>query len=352
MTAGAVSTVLYQPTAGDLHYTFGDSSAFVSRGVALQPGQVLTTWTEDCFGGAVRTAADLPSQVCEWPYFNPVTGPFIVAGAEPGDTLAVHFHRLTPARGVGVSSTFPHFGALVGTDRTAMLHESLSEQVWFYDLDKSTEEVLFRTRHGAYEVPLPMRPMLGTVGVAPAGGEVRASVTCDAHGGNLDVPAIAPGATVYLGVNVPGARLAFGDGHARQSDGEVSGVAVECAMDVVVSVDVIKGQSTPWPRIETDTHITSVGVARPLEDAYRMALVDLVTWVGELTNLDAMDAYQLVAQAARSRPGNVVNPNYTMASSFDKRYLLFGTGAPYGGAHDRLRQLSSTGDRGGGVGPS
>jgi acetamidase/formamidase len=112
-------------------------------------------------------------------------------------------------------------------------------------------------------------------------------------------------------------------------------VAVECAMQTTVVVDLIKGVSTPWPRIESDSHIMSTGSARPLEDAYRVSQHDLVTWTADLTGLDTLDAYQLVSQAGLAPMGNVCDPNYTVLAKLDKRYL-FGATA-YDGVHTRLR---------------
>src|SRR5690606_36016466 len=112
---------VYMPTRDDLAYTFGGRPPVAQ----LASGDVLSTYTEDCFGGAVRTIEDLPSKVCEFPYLNPVTGPFFIEGAEPGDTLAVHFLAIIPARRFGVSSTFPHFGALTSTSHTATLQPPL-----------------------------------------------------------------------------------------------------------------------------------------------------------------------------------------------------------------------------------
>ncbi|GAB3849372.1 acetamidase/formamidase family protein [Dactylosporangium cerinum] len=314
-------------------YTFGGGAEPVAM---LRPGQVLRTVTEDCFSGAVLTVDDLPSKVCE--QFNPVVGPFYVQGAEVGDTLAVHLLALDPAKDWGTSATFPHFGALTATRATAMLHPPLEERVWRYDIDRHAGVVRFHARRSAYTVELPLDAMLGTVGVAPAAGEVRSSIVPDAHGGNLDVPELRAGSTLYLGVNVPGALLAFGDGHARQGQGEVCGVGVECAMRVTLTVEVIKGVRTPWPRIETDRQLMSIGVARPLEDAFRMSQRDLIDWVVELTGLDVLDAYQLVSQAGRAAPGNVCDPNYTMHAAIDT--VLLRGAAAYGGVHRRLRQLA------------
>ena len=326
----------YTPRLHELAYTFGG----VTPVLEVKPGTALRIFTEDCSGGAVRGVADLPSQVCRFPYLNPVSGPFYVTGAEPGDTLALHLASIAPARDVGWSSTFPHFGALTSTHATATLQPPLDERVWRYPIDLDAGTVRYTARTSDYAVDLPLEPMLGTVGVAPAASEARATVVPDVHGGNMDTPELRSGVTPYLGVNVEGALFALGDGHARQGDGEASGVAVETAMYTVLIVDLIKGlPPTPMPRIESDTAISSVGSSRPLEDAYRMSQADLVAWVGDLTGLDVLDAYQLVAQAGRALVANVCDPNYTMLAQLPKPYLR-GADA-YGGAHSRLRVIAA-----------
>jgi amidase len=323
--------VRYRPAAADLAYTFGGRGA-VAR---IKPGDILDTYTEDCFGGAVTGVGDLPSQVCEFPFLNPVTGPFHIQGAEPGDTLAVHFVEIVPARDWAVSTTFPHFGALTATHTTAMLHPPLEELVWRYDVDVAAGIVRYRARRGDYSVELPLDPMHGTAGVAPAAFESRMTIVPDVHGGNMDSPELRAGVTAYFGVNVPGALFALGDGHCRQGHGEVCGTGVEAAMNTVVIVDVIKGMATPTPRFESDTALMSTGSARPLEDAYRISQHDLVTWTAGLVGLDVLDAYQLLSQAGEAPVGNVCDPNYTMLAKVDKRYL--GAAQPYEGVHTRLR---------------
>jgi len=324
-------TITFEPKSSELGYTFGGREPVQQ----LRPGDVLTVYTEDCFGGAVRTVHDLPTRVCQMPYLNPVTGPFFIDGAEPGDALAVHFLDIAPARDWGMSSTFPHFGALTSTHATATLQPPLDERVWRYDIDTAAGLVRFRARGSDYTVDLPLAPMHGTVGVAPAGLQALSSIMCDVHGGNLDTPEIRAGATLYLPVFVHGAMLALGDGHARQGQGEVSGVAVETAMRTTITVDLIKGAAPATPRLETDEALLSIGCARPLEDAFRISQHDLVTWVGGLADLDTLDAYQLVAQASTAPVGNVVDPNYTMLARIPKAYLK--GAVAYGGAHDRLR---------------
>jgi acetamidase/formamidase len=325
----------YRPEPHELAWTFG-GVAPVRR---VKPGTVLELWSEDAFAGKVRGVDDLVSQVIEFPFVNPLTGPFHIEGAEPGDTLAVHFVSIEPSRDWAASTTIPLFGALTTTHTTPGLQEPLPEVVWMYDVDTVARTVAFRARFSDDQVSLPLDPMHGTVGVAPANLEARSSLVPDAHGGNMDTPEMRTGVTCFLGVNVEGALFALGDGHCRQGEGETCGVAVEAAMDTTVIVDVLKGVPTPWPRIESDDHLMSTGSARPLEDAFRIAQHDLVTWVGEECGLDPLDAYQLVTQACESPIANVCDPNYTVVAKIRKRYLP-GHDA-YAGAHARLKEMST-----------
>lgn len=223
-----------------LTYTFGGAEPVAS----LAAGSILDTSTLDCFAGRVRTVHDLVSEVCDPRFFNPQTGPFFVEGAEPGDTLAVHFARIEPRDGYGVSTTVPMFGALTATDLTAMLHGPLPEMTWIYNIDRDLRVVRYEARDSDLRVELPLDPMHGTVGVAPALGEVRSSLTPGEWGGNMDTPEMRTGVTCYLGVNVTGALFSFGDGHARQGEGETCGVAVEAAMESVVVIEVVKRSPT------------------------------------------------------------------------------------------------------------
>jgi acetamidase/formamidase len=175
--------------------------------------------------------------------------------------------------------------------------------------------------------------------VAPASLEVRSALVPDAFGGNMDTPEMRAGTTCYLGVNVEGALLSLGDGHARQGEGETCGVAVETAMDTVMIVDLIKGSLCPWPRLESDEYIMTAGSARPLEDAFRIAQSELVHWLAGQYGLDVMDAYQLVSQGVEAPLANVVDVNYTSVAKFPKRYLP--AGQAMGGAHARLRELAA-----------
>ncbi|MEU8069364.1 acetamidase/formamidase family protein [Micromonospora sp. NPDC049151] len=332
----AMSHFTYRPARDELAYTFGGRLPVAH----LRSGDVITVHTEDCFGGLVRGPADLPSQVCQMPYLNPVSGPFFVEDAEPGDTLAVHLLSIEPAHDWGVSATFPYFGALTSTSHTATLQPPLEERVWVYGIDRHAGVVRYRATASDHMVELPLDPMIGTIGVAPGGMESRSTIVPDYYGGNLDTPELRAGATLYLGVNVHGALLALGDGHARQGHGEACGVGVEIATVTTLAIEVVKGAATAWPRLETDTTIMSVGCARPLEDAYRMAHQDLTAWTVDLCGLQVLDAYQLISQAGRAPIGNVCDPNYTVLAAIDKA-LLPPPQPAYRDAHARLRALAA-----------
>jgi acetamidase/formamidase len=329
-----LEVVTFRPEPEEFAWTFG-GAAPVRR---IKAPAALSVYTEDCFAGRVRSADDLVSRL-GITSLNPQTGPFYIEGAEPGDTVAVHFVSIEPARDWGASTTVPLFGALTGTRLTALLNEPLEEVMWIWQLDRAARTCRFTARKSDFTADLPMEPMHGTVGVAPANGEARSALVPDAFGGNMDTPEMRAGTTCYLGVNVPGALLSLGDGHARQGEGETCGVAVECAMNTVLVVDLIKGVPTPWPRLENETHIMSAGSARPLEDAFRIAQHDMVTWVAELCGLDPIDAYQLVTQAVESPLANVCDTNYTSIAKMPKRYLR---ATAYEGARERLRELAAS----------
>ncbi len=328
--------VRFRPEPGQFAWTFGGAAP----AARIKPGTILELFTEDCFAGRVRGPGDLVSRVCEFPYLNPQTGPFYVEGAQPGDTLAVHFISIEPARDWAASTTVPLFGALTSTHLTATLQEPLPEVVWIWELDRAAQLCQFQARDSEFSAALPMNPMHGTVGVAPANLEVRSALVPDAFGGNMDTPEMRAGVTCYLGVNVEGALMSIGDGHARQGEGETCGVAVECAMNTVLIVDLIKGVPTPWPRLESDSHISSAGSARPLEDAFRIAQLDLVQWVAGHSGLSALDSYQFLSQVVEAPLANVVDTNYTSVAKLRKDWLPGGAAPVMAGMHDRLRELA------------
>ena len=325
--AAEQAVLVYRPAHEELKYTFG-GAAPARR---IQPGTRIVSWTEDCYDGAVTKRGQLPSKVQLPGHDNPQTGPFYVEGAEPGDTLTIRIEKLEPARDYGISSSFPGFGALNGTDRTALLQGDLPETVWFYQVDQRKGVARTRSQDGKLSWEVPLAPFLGCLGVAPSNGEVRSTIVPDDFGGNMDCPEVRAGNTVYLGVRVPGALLSFGDGHFAMGEGEIIGTAVEGAMNVELTVDLIKKRATPWPRIENAQWMMSLGASRPLEDAARIAFKDMVSWVREKTGLSEMDAYEFVSQNARAPIVEIVDPQYTVLVKIEKSRLPVAAGSSPGG---------------------
>jgi len=307
----------YVPKHEELKYTFGG----VAPTHRIKPGTRIVSWSEDCFDGALNRPGQKPSVVLTPGRDNPQTGPFYVEGAEPGDTLVIRIDKLTPARDYAVSVASPGFGALKGTDKTAMLGPELPETVWFYTVDRARGTARTRSQDGKQSWEVPLAPFLGCLGVAPAYGEARSTIVPGDFGGNMDCPEVRAGNTVYLGVRVPGALVSFGDGHYAMGDGEIMGTAIEGAMDVEMTVDLLKHRETPWPRIENAEWMMSVGASRPLEDAARVAFKDMVAWVREKTGLSEMDAYEFVSQTARAPIVEMVDPQYTVLVKIEKKRL-------------------------------
>ena len=303
---------LTEAAQGKFHYVYGP---YAEAKLRVQPGDTLTVETIDAFGGRVKTEADLPTKVLDFPFVNPQNGPIHVEGAVKGDVLAVHILSIDP-RGeqpCGTTALIPEFGGLVGTGTTAMLNAPLPERV--KKMEVSRAGVKFSER-----ITLPYEPFIGTLGVSPE-IEAVSSLTPDYWGGNMDLPDVAPGSIVYFPVQHPGAFLYLGDCHGRQGDGELCGVAVEMAATVRLQVDVIKGWSIPGVRLETEDFIMSVGSARPMEDAARMAYRDLVRWLVADYGFDESEAYFLCTQAGKVRVGNMVDPKYTLGASMRKAWI-------------------------------
>lgn len=325
-------TIRYIPKESELKFTFGGHGPVLT----LKPGTILETWTEDCYAGSVKSPMDIPTKVAPIGKDNPQTGPFAVEGAEVGDILAVHILDLQPAKDHGISSHYPGFGSLTGTEYTAMLTSDLTEQLWWYTVD--TKRNVVSTQLGSRTFELPLRPFLGCIATAPQRGEVRWTVTPEAYGGNMDYWEVKKGATVYLPVNVKGGLLYIGDGHLAQGEGEIIGTAVESSLNVRVKVDLIKGRSIAWPRVENDEYIMATGSYRPLEDAFRIAYKELIRWLQEDYGMTVMDAYQMCSQAGIVDVAQVVDPNYTVVAKLSKRVLP--QTQAYGGIHQRLRSGS------------
>jgi amidase len=310
----APHVVNYKASMDTVKYTYGPAAA-VAR---LASGDVLETNTADAFGDAIQKPGDTLALVKG---DNPLTGPFYIEGAQPGDTLAVEFLSLEVNSNQGVGAFAPGFGALNSTFYTPMVNPPLPERIWFYPVDNTARTATFHALDSNFSVKIPIHNFLGCIGVAPAGGEARSSVVPAEFGGNMDAPEASVGNILYLPVNVAGALLYMGDGHAAMGDGEVAGTAVEVPLRVKLRVSVIKGKKIEWPRFENQDEIMAAGIYRPLDDALRIAFTQLIAWIHADYGLSELDAYELLSKVAKIHLTEMVDPNYVVIAKIDKKYL-------------------------------
>jgi acetamidase/formamidase len=306
--ASAQQTHQFTPTQFFNTYSFAHPPA-----LHIKPGDRVVTKTIDAAGvdWNGKTVSQSP---------NPQTGPFYVDGAEPGDTLVVTFNRIetnrTSAWSGSLLSPYATTPNAIGTrtDREAKrLQWTIDKAKGVARLDDAT------VTPGGIELPL--RPMLGCVGVAPRGKEAISTSTPGAWGGNMDYAWLNTGIKVMLPVNEPGALLFIGDGHARQGEGEVVGTGLETSMDVEFTVDLVKKKPAGWPRIETETHVMVLGSARPLIEAFQHATTELQRWLMADYGFSERAAQMFLGQAAEYEIANVVDPNFTVVAKVRKTML-------------------------------
>src|ERR671910_2743159 len=257
---------------GKYHYVYGPYAEPVLH---IEPGDLVEAETQDAFESAITSETDQPSELRNVPFLNPQCGPIAVAGAEKGDVLCVYIHSIKPRgpQAVGTTALIIEFGGLVATNNTALLNDPLPERV--IKMEVTEQGIKFNSR-----ITLPYEPFIGTLGVSP---EIEAitSLQPDYYGGNMDLPDVAPGAIVYFPVHREDAYLYLGDCHGTQGDGELCGVAVEMPSTTTVQVDLIKGWTIAWPRLENERFIMTIGSTRPMEDAARIAYRELIRWLCE-----------------------------------------------------------------------
>ena len=295
-----MATHEFEPTR--FHGTFGRRAPVLT----VADGDTIRTWTVDAAGRNADGHALADGA-------NPLTGPFHVDGAEPGDRLRVRILEVTPNRSYGFGRASLARNVVDPEAVADLEHEPANDgAAWHVDPVAGTA-TLTRPHGPLAGLTLPWAPMLGCLGVAPADGEAVSSATSGRHGGNMDVRRLGPGAVATFPVFVPGAALFFGDAHALQGDGEISGTGIEISADVRVTVEVQKGRPPiVWPRGEDAEGRFTMGNARPLDQATQHATTEMLRWLREETGLGPAEAGLFLSQTARYEIGNVFDPAYTM----------------------------------------
>jgi amidase len=253
-------------------------------------------------------------------YGNPQTGPFYVGGAEIGDVLAVHIKRLRLNR--DYADSLDAIAERVKDSRLAVQAKDLGQRVrWKLDLQKGFAEPDIPTEH-LKDFAVPLKPMLGCVGVAPDFGFAPFSTGEQGrYGGNMDFNEITAGSTVFLNVTQPGALLYIGNGHAAMGDGETTEWALETSMDVEFSVDVIKHSLIATPRVETATHYAAIGIAGSVDDAMRRATSGMVQWLQQQYHLTASEAALVLGSSAEYRISEIADRDASVVLKLRKDLL-------------------------------
>jgi amidase len=278
----------------------------------VDPGEVFEVETELNIGGHLITSLDekLTEKDVTLPFVNPATGPVMVKGAKPGDMLTIRVHDVG-VHGLGFTALWPGIGIFPDWARRKE-----------FGIQNRNVRVEDGVVHWSDGLKLRARPMIGVIGVAPVAGAVL-TIDNGTHGGNMDVQEVANGNSVMFRVQHEGAHLFVGDVHALQGDGEVNGMgAIEIRGHLTLSVDVGRAPARlNWPRIETPTHLCTVGCARPLDDALRIAFEEMVFWLEEDYGIPVPEAYMLLGQIAEARCTQMVNPKYSYICKVEKAYL-------------------------------
>jgi amidase len=250
---------------------------------------------------------------------NPQTGPFYVEGAEPGDTLVVTIERLETNRTAGLSSSLMAPYSVDPSAIASLTDRNPTRVPWTIDKAKGVVRLELPEIRPAM-IELPLRPMLGCLGVAPARKEALSTAVPGPFGGNMDYAGLTAGVKVMLPVSEPGALLFLGDAHARQGDGEITGAGIETSMDVEFRVDVLK-KTIAWPRIETDAYIMVLGSARPLLEALQHATTEMQRWLAADYGFSERGASIFMGQALEYEIANIVDPSFTVVAKVRKSFL-------------------------------
>lgn len=307
----------YTIHAAQHHFGWDNSIAPVKT---VAPGTVLEFECIDSSAGQL-TPESTVKDVAEMDFgkINPVNGPIHVDGAEPGDALVVRIHQFKPS-GFGWTANIPGFGLLADQFKDPALH------VWSYDKDKPTVSAF--SPFGK----VPLKPFAGTIGVAPAETGLHSIVPPRRVGGNLDIRDLAAGTTLYLPVEVAGALFSIGDTHAAQGDGEVCGTAIESPMNVVVELDLLKGENLKMPRFETPGPVTrhldekgyevTTGIGENLYEGAQAALSNMIDLLCARHGYNPVDAYMLCSVCGDLRISEIVDaPNWVVSFYFPKVVL-------------------------------
>nr|WP_231638420.1 acetamidase/formamidase family protein [Rubeoparvulum massiliense] len=264
-------------------------------------GTTVEIETYDCFENQIKHPDEL--QGVDWSRVNPATGPIYVEGAMPGDVLKVKIEKIEIGN-QGVMCAGPNLGVL-GDELTELVAKMIpisDNKAIFDDLD------------------LPLNPMIGVIGVAPAGEGISCG-TPGSHGGNMDNTMIEEGATLYFPIFVEGALFALGDFHAAMGDGEVGVTGIEIPGKATVILEVLKGCSIPHPMLENDQVWTTIVSAPTLDEAAKESVKMMAELLSIQTGRSLADIVMLLSAVGNVEICQIVDPLMTARCVVSKEML-------------------------------
>ena len=279
----------------------------------IYPGDTVHTWSVDSGGldhESIRRSMG----------GNPQTGPFYVEGALPGDTLVVHLKRVRLNRDSASSGSSIARTALTPSYLQGVKNAPSFDSKWKLDRERGVA-MLANPTEKLKNFSIPVRPMLGCIGVAPPRKEAFATGDLGVYGGNLDYNEVREGTTLYLGVFEPGALLFMGDGHAAQGDGELTGDALETSMEIEFTVDVIQGKAWSTPRAENDEYLMAFGIGGSLQEALQRATTGLAQWIQSDYKLNSAELAVVLGTSIRYDVAELVDPHINVVAKIRKSVL-------------------------------
>lgn len=287
-------------TNKDLFFAFDPTLKPAAR---MRQGEAGVLETHDCFEGQIHTSADLVDKL-DWNHVNPATGPVYIEGARPGDILRVDLLEVKIGKQASMV-TIPGEGAL-GDVITKM-------ETTILKVDGG--QIVFKDR-----LRLPVRPMIGVIGVAPAEGSVP-NGTPGPHGGNMDCTLIRQGSSVYFTVGVEGALFGAGDFHAAMGDGEIVVCGAEISGELRFQAEVVNLKGLPTPFVETEDVVATIYSAPTTDEAANGAIHRMSEFLVNFARLPLNDAGMLMSLVGQLKFCQVVDPLKTVRFEFPKSVL-------------------------------
>jgi amidase len=299
------------------HYTFGPHAPTlrVTSGAMLRV--VCPDSDNELSDGTVLSADRRQTDIAGLVQGNPMAGPIFVDGAVPGDSLAVRIETIELDRSTGQTGLAPGHGVLPTDLLLGGMNPptTVPSHLFRWRINVAAQKAHLLNPLGKHGIEVPLDPFVGCIGVCPQSGQSIPTLLAGPHGGNMDIPAVRPAATIYLPVFVEGGLLMMGDVHAAQGHGEIIGGAIETSGMIHCTIVLVKNRALESPRIRAAERIMAIGVETELRAAIQRAYANLLNWLVADFQMNRWDAYNLLSQVGSILVGGLGAPPYAVAAA-------------------------------------